>query len=157
MTQVDRNITSLKDSAARIDANVLKLDKISGRGNDAAHALTTSASTQFFVAALVMMIAVGGAFVNFRLIALPMAAMVGGGDYVTGNLQASELAALVIILFEALMGLFLMEMLHFTSLLPPPARSSATKTRFFPFGVVPLVAAISAFEVLKIWLPMRWL
>ena len=44
--------------------------------------------------------------------------MVGGGDYITDNLQASELAALVIILFETLMGLFLMESLRFTHLFP---------------------------------------
>jgi len=56
--------------------------------------------------------------VNFKLIALPMSAMVGGGDYITDNLQASEVAALVIILFETLMGLFLMESLRFTHLFP---------------------------------------
>ena len=118
LAQVDRNVTSLQHSAAKIDANVLKLENIAARGNDAAHALAQSASTQFFVAALVMLIAFGGAYVNFKLIALPMSAMVGGGDYITDTLQASEVAALVIILFETLMGLFLMETLRFTSLFP---------------------------------------
>jgi hypothetical protein len=65
-----------------------------------------------------MLVAVGGAFVNFKLISLPMSAMVGGGDYITANLQASEIAALVIIFFETLMGLFLMESLRFTRLFP---------------------------------------
>jgi len=118
LTQVDRNITSLQNSAAKIDANVLKLENIAARGNDAANVLATSATTQFFIAGLVMLIAFGGAYVNFKLIALPMSAMVGGGDYITESLQASEVAALVIILFETLMGLFLMETLRFTSLFP---------------------------------------
>lgn len=118
LVQVDRNITSLKDSAAKIDSNVVKLDNISVRSNEAANALAVSASTQFFIAGLVMLIAFGGAYVNFKLIALPMSAMVGGGDYITENLQASEVAALVIILFETLMGLFLMETLRFTNLFP---------------------------------------
>ena len=118
LAQVDRNITGLQVSAAKIDANVLKLENIAARGNDAAHALATSASTQFFVAGMVMLIAFGGAYVNFKLISLPMSAMVGGGDYITDTLQASEVAALVIILFETLMGLFLMETLRFTSLFP---------------------------------------
>ena len=65
-----------------------------------------------------MLIAFGGAYVNFKLISLPMSAMVGGGDYVTENLRASEVAALVIIMFETLMGLFLMETLRFTNLFP---------------------------------------
>ena len=118
LTQVDRNITSLQISASKIDANVVKLENITARGNDAAHALAASASTLFFVAGMVMLIAFGGAYVNFKLIALPMSAMVGGGDYITDSLQASEVAALVIILFETLMGLFLMETLRFTSLFP---------------------------------------
>ena len=118
LVQVDRNITSLKDSAAKIDANVVKLDNISVRSNEAANALAVSASTQFFIAGLVMLIAFGGAYVNFKLIALPMSAMVGSGDYITENLQASEVAALVIVLFETLMGLFLMETLRFTNLFP---------------------------------------
>ena len=118
LTQVDRNITSLQVSAAKIDANVVKLEHIAAKGNDAAHGLASSASTQFFVAGMVMLIALGGAYVNFKLIALPMSAMVGGGDYITDTLQASEVAALVIILFETLMGLFLTETLRFTGLFP---------------------------------------
>jgi hypothetical protein len=118
LTQVDRNITGMQDSAAKIDANVAKLEDIFARRDQAAHFLTASASTQFFIAGLVMLVAFGGAYVNFKLIALPMSAMVGGGDYITENLRASEVAALVIILFETLMGLFLMETLRFTSLFP---------------------------------------
>jgi hypothetical protein len=115
---VERNITGLQNSAAKIDANVIKLEGIFARKESAEHFLTTSASTQFFIAGLVMLIAFGGAYVNFKLIALPMSAMVGGGDYITETLRASEVAALVIILFETLMGLFLMETLRFTNLFP---------------------------------------
>jgi hypothetical protein len=118
LLRVERNITGLHDSAAIIDSNVTKLDGIFATRNDSENALTSSASTQFFISGMVMLIAVGGAYVNFKLIALPMSAMVGGGDYITANLQASEVAALVIILFEVLMGLFLMETLRFTSLFP---------------------------------------
>lgn len=118
LMRVERNITGLNDSAEKIDANVKRLDGIFSTNTNAEHALTTSASTQFFISALVMLIAFGGAYVNFKLISLPMSAMVGGGDYITANLKASEVAAMVIILFEALMGLFLMESLRFTSLFP---------------------------------------
>lgn len=118
LTQVERNITSLHDSATKIDSNVSKLENIFARREQAEHFLTTSATTQFFIAGLVMLVAFGGAYVNFKLIALPMSAMVGGGDYITETLRASEIAALVIILFETLMGLFLMETLRFTSLFP---------------------------------------
>jgi hypothetical protein len=146
LSQVERNITSLQDSASRIDANVLKLDKINVQGPDIARALTASASTQFFVASLIMMIAIGGAYINYKLIALPMAAMVGGADYITGSLQASELAALVIILFEALMGLFLMEMLHFTKLLPISNLTGKMRSRLM-WASLTILLVLAGFEV----------
>ena len=116
--QVERNINGLHASAEKIDRNVDRLEGIFANRKETESVLTSSASTQFFISGLVMLIAIGGAYVNFKLIALPMSAMVGGGDYVTATLRASEVAALVIILFEALMGLFLMETLRFTSLFP---------------------------------------
>ena len=118
LQRVERNITGLGQSAAKIDAAVERMAQILQKSDRVEHELTVSASTQFFIAGMVMLIAIGGAFVNFKLIALPMSAMVGGGDYITDNLRASDLAALVIILFEALMGLFLMESLRFTHLFP---------------------------------------
>jgi hypothetical protein len=118
LIQVERNITSLHDSAAKIDANVAKLEGILARRSEVENTLTSSATTQFFISSLVMLVAFGGAYVNFKLISLPMSAMVGGGDYITDTLRASEIAALVIVLFETLMGLFLMESLRFTTLFP---------------------------------------
>jgi len=116
--KVDKNITGLQDSAARIDAQMEKYQQITAKYDRAEHGLSASASIQFAISGLVMLVAIGGAFVNFKLISLPMSAMVGGGDYITNNLQASEIAALVIIFFETLMGLFLMESLRFTRLFP---------------------------------------
>lgn len=118
LNKVDKNITGLQGSAAKIDAQVEKVQHINANLDKAEHALGASASIQFAISGLVMLIAIGGAFVNYKLISLPMSAMVGGGDYITDNLQASEVAALVIILFETLMGLFLMESLRFTHLFP---------------------------------------
>jgi hypothetical protein len=63
-------------------------------------------------------VAAGGAFINFKLIALPMSEMVGAGDYITQSLRTSEVAALVIIFVEASMGLFLLESLRVTHLFP---------------------------------------
>lgn len=118
LSKVDKNITGLQGSAAKIDAQVEKVQQINANLDKAEHSLGASASIQFTISSLVMLIAIGGAFVNYKLISLPMSAMVGGGDYITDNLQASEVAALVIILFETLMGLFLMESLRFTHLFP---------------------------------------
>jgi hypothetical protein len=71
----------------------------------------------FFVSSFVLAVAVGGAFINFSLIARPMTEMVGGTNYI-GSFQTANIAALVIILVEISMGLFLMESLRITRLFP---------------------------------------
>ncbi len=118
LIQVDKKLTTLQDSAATIDAQMDKYEQIIAKTDKAEQALTTSAYIQFLIASLVMVIALGGAFINFKLIALPMSEMVGASDYITNSLRTSEVAALVIIFLEASMGLFLMESLRVTHLFP---------------------------------------
>ncbi|GMR03965.1 MAG: hypothetical protein BMS9Abin22_481 [Gammaproteobacteria bacterium] len=118
LTRVDRNLNGLQESASRIDAQMERYEEITAESEKIEHALTSSAATQFFIASVVLLVAAGGAFVNFWLIARPMSAMVGGGEYIVGGLEASHIAALVIILVEATMGLFLMESLRITHLFP---------------------------------------
>jgi hypothetical protein len=118
LAQADAKMTSLADRAAAIDGQMERFEQIVKKTDRAEHALTVSALTQFFIAALVLAIAAGGALINFKLIALPMSEMVGAGDYLTASLRTSEVAALVIIFVEATMGLFLMETLRITHLFP---------------------------------------
>jgi hypothetical protein len=118
MTQVDEKMKGLQEGAASVDAQMERYKQIAAKTNEAETTLTNSAVTQFTISALVMAVAMGGAFVNFKLIALPMSEMVGAGDYITASLRTSEVAALVIILVEASMGLFLMESLRITHLFP---------------------------------------
>jgi hypothetical protein len=118
LTAVDQKLTGLQNSASAVDAQMEKYQQISAQTDKAQHMLTVSAFTQFAIAFIVMVVAAGGAFINFKLIALPMSEMVGAGDYLTASLRTSEVAALVIILVEASMGLFLMEALRITHLFP---------------------------------------
>ncbi len=118
LDRVDKNMTGLKDSAAKIDEQMEKYAQINANTEKAEHTLTSSATILFVISLLVMLVAAGGGFVNFWLIERPMEAMVGGSEYIYGNIQASYLAAMVIIFFETLMGLFLMESLGFTHLFP---------------------------------------
>jgi hypothetical protein len=63
------------------------------------------------------LIAVGGGMINFELIAYPMSQMVEGKREIQG-FETSDVAALVIILVEISMGIFLMELLRVTKLFP---------------------------------------
>ncbi len=118
LNRVDKNLTGLKESAAKIDEQMEKYTQINANSEMAELTLTSSATILFVISLLVMLIAAGGGFVNFWLIERPMEAMVGGSEYIYGNLQASYLAAMVIIFFETLMGLFLMESFGYTHLFP---------------------------------------
>jgi hypothetical protein len=140
LKQVDRKITGLQDSAAAVDSQMDKYQKIAAKADEAETTLTNSAFTQFTIASIVLAVALGGAFVNFKLIALPMSEMVGAADYLTASLRTSEVAALVIILVEASMGLFLMESLRITHLFPRIANlSDQTRRRMIWISLILLV------------------
>jgi hypothetical protein len=118
LVQVEQNMARLQANVRTVDAHMAIYEQINEGTDKAQHALTVSAFTQFATSLLVMMVAAGGAFINFKLIALPMSEMVGAGDYITSTLRTSEVAALVIIFVEASMGLFLLEALRITHLFP---------------------------------------
>ena len=115
--EVDRNISSILERAAKIGRYMHDYEEILRGSDRAARILSSSSISQFFVSAFVLAIAVGGAMVNFTLIARPMAEMVGGHDFI-GSFKVSEISAIVIILVEISMGLFLMESLRITRLFP---------------------------------------
>ena len=114
---VDKKVTNLLDRGKVIDRHMEDYENIIKKTDRAVRELSSSSMTQFFISAFVLMIAVGGAVINFNLIARPMSEMVGGSSYIMG-FQTSMIAALVIILVEMAMGLFLMESMRITQLFP---------------------------------------
>lgn len=147
LTRVDRSINGLQESVARIDGQMEKYEQIIARSENVSHALTSSASTQFVISLFVLAVAAGGAFVNFWLIARPMSAMVGGGEYLAGGLEASHVAALVIILVEATMGLFLMETLQITHLFPRINNMSDRTRRRMMWAAFTILLILAGVEV----------
>lgn len=116
--EMEKKMVTLQTNAKQIDGHMGKLEGIRAKDNKTEHALTMSGFVQLAISSLVMVIALGGAFINYKLIALPMSEMVGASDYITNSLKTSDVAALVIILMEASMGLFLLESLRITQLFP---------------------------------------
>ena len=113
----DKNVTALLEKSQVIDRHMVEYDNILKKTDQAQRALSTSAFTYFMISAVVLTIAAFGAGINFRLIARPMAEMVGG-NAIVGGLKVSEVGALVIILLEVFTGVFLMESLRITNLFP---------------------------------------
>lgn len=115
--RVHGTISGLENRAQAIDRHMEHYESLRRADDRAVHALTASSLTQFFIASLVLVIAAFGGLINFHLIALPMSEMVGGAAHV-GALRISDVAALVIIMVEISMGIFLLEALRITRLFP---------------------------------------
>jgi len=143
---VGKNVDSLLSRSVTIDRHMQEYEDIV-RGQDRAMSVLSSSSlVNFFVSAFVLCIAIGGATINFSLIARPMAEMVGGTSLI-GDFRTADIAALVIILVEISMGLFLMESLRITRLFPViGALPDKTRVRmiYITFTILFLLATVEA-------------
>lgn len=117
LNEVNGTIIDLEKRSKNIDGHIKAYESIRASEDKAARSLTSSSVTQFFVSGFVLVIAVLGAIINFQLIALPMSEMVGGTSQM-GPMKTADVAALVIIMVEMAMGLFLLESLRITHLFP---------------------------------------
>jgi len=115
MDKAQAAVSISQERTEAIDRHMEMYRAIRDGEDKAARALTSSSLTQFFIAGVVLFVAVMGGLINFQLIAMPMSEMVGGASYI-GSLKTSNIAALVIILVEIAMGLFLLESLRITQL-----------------------------------------
>lgn len=115
--QVDKNINSLLQRSVTIDRHMEEYEGIMRKSDRSVRMLSSSSLTQFFISAFVLAVAIGGAIINFHLIARPLSEMVGGTSMIMG-FKINNIAAMVIILVELAMGLFLMEALRITRLFP---------------------------------------
>ncbi|MFL5425483.1 MAG: hypothetical protein ACJ783_10625 [Myxococcales bacterium] len=112
-----RSVSRALESTKRIDGYMDGYEKIRKSEPKAIRAVGWASTQLFVVSLLVLAIAIGGAFVNFHLIALPMSELVPSGSRI-GGLPVSTVAALVIVLMEIAAGIFAMEMLGVTSFFP---------------------------------------
>jgi hypothetical protein len=144
--KVGKNVESLLGRSSTIDRHMQEYEDIVKGEDRAVSILSSSSLVYFFVSALVLVVAVGGATINFSLIARPMAEMVGGTSLV-GGFKTADIAALVIILVEISMGLFLMESLRITRLFPViGALPDQTRVRmiWITFTMLFLLASVEA-------------
>jgi hypothetical protein len=144
--RVNKNVESVLERALAIDRHMQEYDDIVKGEDRAVSILSSSSLVYFFVSALVLSVAAAGAAINFTLIARPMAEMVGGTSYI-GDFRTADIAALVIIMVEISMGLFLMESLRITRLFPVISALSDKMRRrmmFVTFVILLMMASIEA-------------
>lgn len=146
MDNVKSKIDGLDARTQTIDEQMKVYEGIRNGEDKAVSSLMSSSLTQFFISGLVLVIAVLGGIINFQLIAMPMSEMVGGTSYI-GGVKTSDIAALVIILIEIAMGLFLLESLRITHLFPIIGSMDDQMRRrmmVITFGILATLATIEA-------------
>jgi hypothetical protein len=117
LARMQDSVSTAMESTNRIDGYVGEYQAIREDEENAARALNYSAIKLFVVSVVVLAIACGGAFINFQLIALPMSELVPAGARI-GGVPVAMVSALVIVLMEAAVGIFVMDMLGITELFP---------------------------------------
>ena len=143
---VHKSVESVIGRSQTIDRHMEEYEAIVRSEDRALSVLSSSSLVYFFVSALVLAVATAGTAVNFTLIARPMAEMVGGTNFI-GAYRTADIAALVIIMVEISMGLFLMESLRITRLFPViGALSDKIRVRMviITFLILLLMASIEA-------------
>jgi hypothetical protein len=146
----DNNVSSLLERVKVIDRYMDDYEQILNGTDRAVRSLSESSFRHFFISTLVLAIAVGGAMINFNLIAHPMSEMVGASTHISvfgWDYRVSDIAALVIILVEITLGLFLMECLRITRLFPVIGSlkdSTRQKMVWFTFAALFSLASIEA-------------
>lgn len=115
--KVNKTMAAVQQRAAVVDRHMDRYEEILRGGDRAQRMLSASSLGQFFIATLLLAIAAGGALINFHLIARPMTEVMGAASSI-GGFRIADASALVIILLEITMGLFVMECLRITRLLP---------------------------------------
>ena len=144
--RVEKVATSLLERSRSIDRYIDEYREIVQGTDRALQVLSSSSLVQFFISAAVLCVAFGGAAINFSLIARPMAEMVGGTSFI-GSFRTADIAALVIIMVEVSMGLFLMESLRITRLFPViSALPDKVRVRmmFVTFAILLMLASVEA-------------
>ena len=146
LDHVDGTIRGIHERSQVIDRQMETYQQILAKSDAAVRTLSASWMTYFIASGLVLLIAVLGGFINFHLIALPMSEMVGATSYV-GPVKTSDIAALVIIMTEIAMGLFLMESLRITRLFPVIGTMDDQLRRrmvWISFGILFVLASVES-------------
>jgi hypothetical protein len=140
------------ESTSRIDGYMERYAEILKQDDGAHRVLTWTTMKTFIISAIVMGVALGGSFINFQLIALPMSELVPAGGRLMG-LPVPSIAALVLVLMEIAAGIFVMEMLGITNLfsqldsLPSSKRRGILFVSFF--GLLMLASIESSLAILR--------
>ncbi|WP_320825698.1 hypothetical protein [Reinekea sp.] len=143
--RVGGSMKNLIIQAEQIDKNMNQYREFYAGSDKAERMLRLSSLREFSVALFWLAIFVGGAFLNFHLISLPMSEMVGAGARI-GSFTVAEVSALMIVLIEVAVGMLLMEVLHITHMFPAFGTLDDRKRRILLWTFLGFILVFASIE-----------
>lgn len=150
LDDLDKKISRLNQFTQRIDAHMQTYQQILQGTDQAVKALTRSAATGLLFSLFLLLIATAGGIVNFQLLALPLAEVVGVHSDILG-VRSSDVAAAAVIFMQIILGLFLLEAAGVTRLLPDIAMLEKRKRRRVMYLMLLILLVMAAMESLLIY------
>jgi hypothetical protein len=146
------SVARVIQTSARIGRYLDEHEAFAADRESEARAANYSAIKPFRISLIVIGVALGGALINFQLIELPMSELVPAGARI-GGIPVATVSALVIVLMETALGVFLMDMLGITDLFPNLATIAQSRRRLILglslAGLFFLAAVESSLAVLR--------
>ena len=132
---INSRFRQILENNKRIDSYMSEYSKLVKADPDSIDVLSARVTKLFVVSLIVLGAGIAGAFVNFNLIALPMSELVPQGTRV-GGMAVSEISALVIVVLELVLGIFLMEAMGVTNIFPQFGAMTSGKRKVIFYGAL---------------------
>lgn len=150
LQQVDGAMRKLSAQARIIDRYMGEYEAICRRDESVEGMLRAGALKQFFIAALMLMVAMGTAWLNYQVIIAAFTSMDTANAW-PGGLSAAPTAALVLVLTQMGLGVFLMESLRVTHLFPIIGSMEDGMRRRFVALSAALLATLAGLVCFFVW------
>jgi len=125
---VSESVAGALETASRINAYIDDYGRVRNDDRAAARALTYSTAKVFAISLLLFSAALSGAYVNFQLLALPLAELVPAARL--GGASVATLSAFAMVGLELALGIVVMDLLGITELFPMLARLQGLRRRW---------------------------
>jgi hypothetical protein len=142
---INNKIERVIETNGRIDKYMDEYAKLGKADTESIDMLSSRVTKLFIVSLVVIAAGIAGAFINFNLIALPMSELVPQGTRV-GGMAVSEISALVIIVLEIVLGIFLMEAIGVTNTFPQIGSMTSGKRKVIFYGALTGLFFLSSVE-----------
>lgn len=150
LDKLDKKIERLIERTQVIDIQMHHYQQILQGTEQAVHTLSKSAASNLLLSTLLLMVAIAGGVINFQLLALPLSEVVGVHGLVMG-MRSSDIATMVIVFLQIILGLFLLEAAGVTRLLPDIGLLDRRKRRGVMYLMIFLLLMMASMESLLVY------